>query len=151
MTQVQFLVLVRAGVRKGMASAVPFSFLNVVETAAVCRTVFLRLNAQIRCDGICHDSGSNTRKMTPNGVSNEGQTAVQSWPMASTPQTSIRLSPIIQAYLDDLAKLGAYGRGRAGVMRRFIENGIKDAIEKKVIAPRDVSEFGEIDESDDED
>jgi predicted DNA-binding protein len=68
--------------------------------------------------------------------------------MATTPQTSIRLSPIIQAYLDDLAKLGAYGRGRAGVMRRFIENGIKDAIEKKVIAP---PEFGEIDDGGDDD
>ena len=55
--------------------------------------------------------------------------------MASTPKTSVRLTPIIRAYLDDLAKLGAYGKGRAGVMRRFIENGIKDAIEKKVIAP----------------
>jgi hypothetical protein len=32
-------------------------------------------------------------------------------------------------------------------MRRFIENGIKDAIEKGVIAPRDVSEFGEDAES----
>jgi hypothetical protein len=72
--------------------------------------------------------------------------------MASTPKTSVRLTPIIRAYLDDLAKLGAYGKGRAGVMRRFIENGIKDAIEKKVIAPRDISEFGdEADESEDDD
>jgi hypothetical protein len=55
------------------------------------------------------------------------------------------------AYLDDLARLGAYGRGRAGVMRRFIEDGIRDAIEKKAIAPRDVSEFGDAVEGDDED
>jgi hypothetical protein len=71
--------------------------------------------------------------------------------MASTPKASVRLTPIIQAYLDDLAKLGAYGKGHAGVMRRFIENGIKEAIEKKVIAPRDVSEFGETDEGEDDD
>jgi predicted DNA-binding protein len=72
--------------------------------------------------------------------------------MASTPKTSVRLPPIVQAYLDDLAKLGAYGKGRSGVMRRFIENGVKDAIEKKVIAPRDVSEFDDgAGEGDDED
>jgi predicted DNA-binding protein len=63
--------------------------------------------------------------------------------MASVPKTSVRLTAIVQAYLDDLAKLGAYGKGRSGVVRRFIENGIKEAIEKKVIAPRDVSEFDE--------
>jgi len=71
--------------------------------------------------------------------------------MASTPKTSVRLTPIIRAYLDDLAKLGAFGKRRSGVMRRFIENGIKEAIEKKVIAPRDVSEFGEDDESESDD
>lgn len=63
--------------------------------------------------------------------------------MASTPKTSIRLRPVIRAYLGDLAKLGAYGRGRSGVMRRFIEQGIADALEKKMIEARDVSEFGE--------
>ena len=46
-------------------------------------------------------------------------------------------------YLADLAKLGAFGSGKAGVVRRFIENGVQDALEKRVIAPRDVSEFGE--------
>jgi len=63
--------------------------------------------------------------------------------MATAQKTSVRLRPVIRAYLGDLAKLGAYGKGRAGVMRRLIESGIADAIEKKVIAPRDVSEFGE--------
>jgi hypothetical protein len=79
-------------------------------------------------------------------VSNAVQIAVLSRPMASTPQTSIRLTPIMIAYLDDLARLGAYGKGRAGVMRRFIENGVKETIEKKVTAPRDISEFGEEDD-----
>ncbi len=54
-----------------------------------------------------------------------------------------RLSEINHAYLNDLARLGAYGKGKAEVMRRFIENGIREALEKKVIAPRDISEFGE--------
>lgn len=53
--------------------------------------------------------------------------------MASTPPTSIRLRPVIIAYLDDLAAVGPYGKGRAGVMRRFIENGIARAIEKNTI------------------
>lgn len=69
------------------------------------------------------------------------------------PKITVRLSPTVRAYLGDLAKLGVYGRGRAGVMRRFIENGIASAIETRVIAPRDVSDFGEDaeSESDDED
>lgn len=70
--------------------------------------------------------------------------------MAQNPKTTVRLEPIMLAYLDDLARIGAYGRGRAGVMRRFIEDGIRDAIEKKAIAPRDVSEFGDVVEGDDE-
>jgi hypothetical protein len=42
-----------------------------------------------------------------------------------------------------LAKLGAYGDGISGVIRRFIENGIQAALEKHVIAPRDIADFGE--------
>lgn len=72
--------------------------------------------------------------------------------MAGRRKTDLRLAPIIRAYLEDLAKLGAYGKGRSGVMRRFIENGIKDAIEKGVIAPRDVADFddGEDEKADDD-
>jgi hypothetical protein len=47
------------------------------------------------------------------------------------------------AYLDDLARLGCYGKGRSGVMRRFIENGIARAVERGVIAKRDAADFGE--------
>ena len=71
--------------------------------------------------------------------------------MAETPKETVRLSPVVSAYLDDLAKLGVYGRGRAGVMRRFIENGIKEALEKKVLAPRDVSDFADEDRVSDDD
>lgn len=63
--------------------------------------------------------------------------------MAEVPKTSVRLPAILLAYLDELASLGAYGKGRSGVMRQFIEKGIQEAIEKKVIAPRSVSEFDE--------
>ena len=55
--------------------------------------------------------------------------------MPTNPKVERRLSPINLAYLNDLAKLGPYGSGRSGVMRRFIENGIRAALEAKVIAP----------------
>jgi hypothetical protein len=70
--------------------------------------------------------------------------------MATNPKAECRLSPINHAYLSDLAKLGPYGKGKSGVMRRFIENGIKEALENKVIAQRDISEFGGANEDDDD-
>ena len=71
--------------------------------------------------------------------------------MATNPKAECRLSPINHAYLNDLAKLGPYGKGKAGVMRRFIENGIKEALENKVIAARDIAEFGGVEEEEDAD
>ena len=68
----------------------------------------------------------------------------------ASPRADIRLPPIMHAYLEDLAKIGAYGKGKSGVMRRFIENGVRAAIERKVIQPRDITDFGS-DEEDDED
>jgi hypothetical protein len=47
------------------------------------------------------------------------------------------------AYLDDLGRIGPYGKGRAGVIRRFVENGVKQALERHVIDKRDGAEFGE--------
>jgi hypothetical protein len=44
--------------------------------------------------------------------------------------------------LNDLAKIGGYGKGRAGVIKRFIQNGIVEALEKGVIAKRSIEEFG---------
>jgi hypothetical protein len=52
--------------------------------------------------------------------------------MATNQKAECRLSAINHAYLNDLAKLGPYGSGKSGVMRRFIENGIKAALEAKV-------------------
>jgi hypothetical protein len=46
-----------------------------------------------------------------------------------------RLAPVMHLYLDDLAKLGAYGRDKSDVARTFIEKGIRTALENKVIAP----------------
>jgi hypothetical protein len=70
--------------------------------------------------------------------------------MTTNPKVECRLSAVNLAYLNDLAKLGPYGSGRSGVMRRFIENGIRAALEAKVIAPRDVADFGAGSEEDDD-
>jgi hypothetical protein len=66
------------------------------------------------------------------------------------PTITVRVRPIIKAYLDELSDIG-YGKGRAGVMRRFIENGVIRAIEKKVIEKKSAADFGETPDDDDED
>ena len=43
--------------------------------------------------------------------------------------------PITVAYLDDLVSAG-YGKGRADVMRRFIEDGTIRALETRIISKR---------------
>lgn len=63
--------------------------------------------------------------------------------MATNPIATVRLRPVILAYLDELAASGAYGKGRAGVMRRFIENGIVRAIERHVMEKKNAADFGE--------
>jgi hypothetical protein len=60
----------------------------------------------------------------------------------ANPKAECRLEPIDIAYLDELAKIGGYGKGRAGVIKRFIQNGIVEAIEKGVIAKKSVETFG---------
>lgn len=65
-------------------------------------------------------------------------------------KADLRLPPIMHAYLEDLAKIGAYGKGKSGVMRRFIENGVRAAIERKVILARDIADFGSDEEVDED-
>jgi hypothetical protein len=59
----------------------------------------------------------------------------------ANPKVQCRLDPINVAYLDDLVKIGAYGKDSAAVMRRFIENGILEALEKKMIDKRNADDF----------
>jgi hypothetical protein len=61
----------------------------------------------------------------------------------ANPPVTIRLRPVMIAYLDDLGRIGPYGRGRAGVIRRFVENGVRLAIERRTIEKRDGADFGE--------
>ena len=70
--------------------------------------------------------------------------------MAENPHASTRLRPIMHAYLRELARVGCYGKGKAGVMRRFIENGITQALEARVIAAKNIEDFGESVESKEE-
>ena len=74
--------------------------------------------------------------------------------MASPPKPksdkppSVRLRPIVLAYLDELDRIGGYGKGRAGVIRRFIENGIAEAIQQGVLEKKNANDF--IEERDDD-
>ena len=61
--------------------------------------------------------------------------------MATNPKIEFRLPPIMHAYLEDLADMGAYGKGKTGVAKRFVEQGIANALDRKVIAPRSVADF----------
>ena len=70
--------------------------------------------------------------------------------MATNPVIPVRLRPIILAYLDELARMGSFGKGRSGVMRRFIEDGITDALARRLIERRDAFDFGERPEDEDE-
>jgi hypothetical protein len=63
--------------------------------------------------------------------------------MAANPLIPVRIRPVDVAYIDELARLGGYGKGRAGVIRRFVENGIVRALEQKVIERKSASDFGE--------
>lgn len=69
--------------------------------------------------------------------------------MASKP-IPLRLRPIVVAYLDELERLGGYGKGRAGVIRRFVENGIAKAIRDGVLAKKNSVDFDEPAEDDED-
>lgn len=73
--------------------------------------------------------------------------------MANKPIT-VRFRPVVVAYLDELDRIGGYGKGKVGVIRRFVENGIADAIRDKVLDKKSATDLGEKlgdDEEEDED
>jgi hypothetical protein len=59
----------------------------------------------------------------------------------------LRLSPILHAYLDELVKVGLFGKDRSAVMRRFIEEGIQRAMAANAIRAKSVDEFGGAEEN----
>jgi len=56
---------------------------------------------------------------------------------------SVRLRPVVLAYIDELNRIGGYGEGRAGVIRRFVENGIAREIRRNVLPKKNAVELGE--------
>ncbi len=70
--------------------------------------------------------------------------------MATNPVIPVRLRPILVAYLDELARIGSFGKGRSGVMRRFIEDGITDALARRLIDRKDAFDYGERPEDEDD-
>jgi hypothetical protein len=70
--------------------------------------------------------------------------------MASNKPIPVRLRPIVVAYLDELHRIGGYGKGRAGVIRRFVENGIARAIQRGVLDKKNAADLGETDDDEEE-
>jgi hypothetical protein len=54
----------------------------------------------------------------------------------------VRLRPIVLAYLDELDRIGGYGKGRVGVIRRFVENGIARELRRKVLEKKNAKDLG---------
>jgi hypothetical protein len=70
--------------------------------------------------------------------------------MASNKPVPVRLRPVVLAYLDELDRIGGYGKGRVGVIRRFVENGIAHAIQNKVLDKKSAADFNEPADDDEE-
>ena len=69
--------------------------------------------------------------------------------MAENKPFPVRLRPVTHHYLKELVRAGAYGKNKADVMRRFIENGIVAALQGGVIEKQDIRAHGEtLDEGD---
>ena len=67
---------------------------------------------------------------------------------AAKPEDKIqcRLSPMSRAYLRDLMNLWIYGTGEQAVVRRLVEKGLAEAVEKGLIGKKSRRDFGLSDE-----
>jgi hypothetical protein len=80
-----------------------------------------------------------------------GEVGIRSRRVATNKPIPVRLRPGLIAYLDELDRLGGYGKGRPGVIRRFVENGIARAIQRKVLDKKSATDFGaKLDEDEEE-
>lgn len=76
--------------------------------------------------------------------------------MAKDPQKKpdnklpLRVSMIVHAYLNDLADWGTFGKGKNDVAMRFIEDGIKAAIDRGDITRRSARDFPDWKEEEDD-
>jgi Arc/MetJ-type ribon-helix-helix transcriptional regulator len=62
--------------------------------------------------------------------------------MARNPKAEFRMHAMLHAYLDDLVNDGTYGGTKSEVLRRFVEEGIRAALNAGRIAKRDIRDFG---------
>jgi hypothetical protein len=61
--------------------------------------------------------------------------------MTASKPFPVRLRPIIDHYLKELVKAGAYGKTQHAVMVRFIENGVVAALQGNVLKREHVADF----------
>jgi hypothetical protein len=59
-----------------------------------------------------------------------------------SPRFELRLHPMNVAYLDDLVNDGTYGGTKSEVARRFVEEGIRTALNQGRIARRNIADYG---------
>jgi hypothetical protein len=57
-------------------------------------------------------------------------------------RAEFRLHALNHAYLDDLLNDGTYGGTKSEVMRRFVEEGIRKALNEGRITKRNIADFG---------
>jgi hypothetical protein len=70
--------------------------------------------------------------------------------MANKP-IPVRFRPVVHAYLAELDQIGGYGEGKAAIIRRFVENGIAEAIRDKVLDKKRATDLGEKPDEDSKD
>jgi hypothetical protein len=59
---------------------------------------------------------------------------------AATERKNVTLAVATIAYLKDLAKTGTHGADVPAVIRSLVEQGVRDAIDKKLIHVREISD-----------
>ena len=69
--------------------------------------------------------------------------------MATNNKLPLRPPLILHAYLQELADMGTFGKGKNGVAMRFIEDGIQNAIERGIIGKRSARDFEDANAEDD--
>jgi hypothetical protein len=70
--------------------------------------------------------------------------------MANKP-IPVRLRPVVLAYLDELDRVGAFGKGKPAIIRRFVENGIAEALRDKIIKQKTAADIPDDDDDEEAD
>jgi hypothetical protein len=59
--------------------------------------------------------------------------------MADNPRKNVTFSKATLRYLDDIVETGTHGPDPTAVIRSLVEQGVRDAIDKKLIRVRKIS------------